>query len=216
MEYYSKKLNEKSLNFLIQKINRQEFFPSLEEEINLSAYIIKHKEEFYSNDLFYLEECHQSILNWIWYKRKNLTPQNIDFNQLIDLLFNVIIIFEYFPIQLEILNNCHLIKKLKDIKNCIKDYNIPLTIRIGDLINYLENQSNNIKNKSLLKKKRRREIEFDLSDNETVSSLINDNEYEFCDTSYSINSKKKYKRVSWKKPFIEEYNIYVDQEPRKM
>ena len=216
MEYYSKKLNEKSLNFLIQKINRQEFFPSLEEEINLSAYIIKHKEEFYSNDLFYLEECHQSILNWIWYKRKKLIPENIDFNQLIDLLFNVIIIFEYFPMKLDILINCHLIKKLKDIKNCIKDYNIPLTIRIGDLINYLENQSNNIKNKSLLKKKRRREIEFDLSDNETVSSLINDNEYEFCDTSYSINSKKKYKRGSWKKPFIEEYNIYVDQEPRKM
>ena len=216
MEYYSKKLNEKSLNFLIQKINRQEFFPSLEEEINLSAYIIKHKEEFYSNDLFYLEECHQSILNWIWYKRKNLTPQNIDFNQLIDLLFNVIIIFEYFPMKLDILINCHLIKKLKDIKNCIKDYNIPLTFRIENLINYWEKQSNNLKNKSLLKKKRGREIEFDLSDNETVSSLINDNEYEFCDTSYSINSKKKYKRVSWKKPFIEEYNIYVDQEPRKM
>ena len=210
MEYYSKKLNEKSLNFLIQKINRQEFFPSLEEEINLSAYIIKHKEEFYSNDLFYLEECHQSILNWIWYKRKKLIPENIDFNQLIDLLFNVIIIFEYFPMKLDILINCHLIKKLKDIKNYIKDYNIPLTFRIDNLINYWEKQSNNIKNKSLLKKKRRREIEFDLSDNETVSSLINDNEYEFCDTSYSINSKKKYKRVSWKNPLIEEYDIFID------
>ena len=204
MEYYSKKIKENSLNYLVEKINRQEFFPSLEEEINLSAYIIKHKEEIYSNELFYLEECHQSILNWIWYKKENLTPQNIDFNQLIDLLFNVIIIFEYFPIQLEILNNCHLIKKLKDIKNCIKDYNIPLTFRIENLINYWEKQSNNLKNKSLLKKKRGREIEFDLSDNETVSSLINDNEFEFFDTSYSINNKKKYKRVSWKEPFIEE------------
>ncbi len=215
MEYYSKKLNEKLLNFLIEKINRQEFFPSLEEEINLSAYIIKHKEEIYSNELFYLEECHQSILNWIWYKRKNLTPQNIDFNQLIDLLFNVIIIFEYFPMSLEILNNCHLIKKLKDIKNCIQDFNITLSFRIENLIHYYEEEAKIRENKSLLQKKRKREIEFDLSDNETNSSTINDNDFVKLELSYhSLNPKKK--KVSWKDPLVENQIIYIDQEPKKI
>lgn len=215
MEYYSTKLNEKLLNFLIEKINRQEFFPSLEEEINLSAYIIKHKEEIYSNELFYLEECHQSILNWIWYKRKNLTPQNIDFNQLIDLLFNVIIIFEYFPMSLEILNNCHLIKKLKDIKNCIQDFNITLSFRIENLIHYYEEEAKIRENKSLLQKKRKREIEFDLSDNETNSSTINDNDFVKLELSYhSLNPKKK--KVSWKDPLVENQIIYIDQEPKKI
>ena len=215
MECYSKKkIKQNSLNYLVEKINRQEFFPCLEDEINLSADIINHKEEFFKNELFYSEECHQSILNWIWNKRKYLTPDNIDFNQLFDLLFNVIIIFEYFPMSLEILNNCHLIKKLKDIKNCIQDFNITLSFRIENLINYYEEEAKIRENKSLLQKKRKREIEFDLSDNETNSSTINDNDFVKLELSYhSLNPKKK---VSWKEPLVENQIIYIDQEPKKI
>ena len=210
MEYYSKKLNEKSLNFLIQKINRQEFFPSLEEEINLSAYIIKHKEEIYSNELFYLEECHQSILNWIWYKKENLTPQNIDFNQLIDLLFNVIIIFEFLPIHIENLINCNFIRKFKVFEKLIKDYNSALSIRINDLVNYFEIQVKNYeKNNKMLNKKRKRII-IELSDNESIIS-----ENESIDTTYTFNSKKKIKNVSWKENLVEIKLIDTLEEPIK-
>ena len=94
--------------------------------------------------------------------------------------------------SLEILNNCHLIKKLKDIKNCIQDFNITLSFRIENLINYYEEEAKIRDNKSLLQKKRKREIEFDLSDNETNSSTINDNDFVKLELSYhSLNPKKK-------------------------
>ena len=92
MEYNFTRINNSTIKYLIEKINQYDLSSSLEEKINLCAEIYENKEQISSHELFFHEECHQTIFNFIWKQRKNFFPENIDFNQLIDLLFNVLII----------------------------------------------------------------------------------------------------------------------------
>ena len=168
MEYEIK--NKSKIKYLVEKINHLDITSSIEEKINLCAEIYENRKEIISDDLFFLEECHQTILNWVWKQKKNFLIENIDFNQLIDLLFNVIIIFEFLPINIETLINCNFIKKLKVFEKLIKDYNYALSIRINSLVNYFESQVKmSQKNNKMLNKKRKRII-IEFSDNESIIS----------------------------------------------
>ena len=208
MEYEIK--NKSKIKYLVEKINHLDITSSIEEKINLCAEIYENRKEIISDDLFFLEECHQTILNWVWKQKKNFLIENIDFNQLIDLLFNVIIIFEFLPINIETLINCNFIKKLKVFEKLIKDYNYALSIRINDLVNYFEIQVKNYeKNNKMLNKKRKRII-IEFSDNE---SFISENES--IDTTCSFNSKKKMKNVTWKENLVEIKLIDTLEEPVK-
>ena len=208
MEYEIK--NKSKIKYLVEKINHLDITSSIEEKINLCAEIYENRKEIISDDLFFLEECHQTILNWIWKQRKKYLVENIDFNQLIDLLFNVIIIFEFLPINIETLINFHFIRKLKVFEKLIKNYNSALSFRINDLVNYFEIQVKNYeKNNKMLNKKRKRII-IELSDNESIIS-----ENESIDTTYTFNSKKKIKNVSWKENLVEIKLIDTLEEPIK-
>ena len=208
MEYEIK--NKSKIKYLVEKINHLDITSSIEEKINLCAEIYENRKEIISDDLFFLEECHQTILNWVWKQKKNFLIENIDFNQLIDLLFNVIIIFEFLPINIETLINCNFIKKLKVFEKLIKDYNYALSIRINSLVNYFESQVKmSQKNNKMLNKKRKRII-IELSDNESIIS-----ENESIDTTYTFNSKKKIKNVSWKENLVEIKLIDTLEEPIK-
>ena len=208
MEYEIK--NKSKIKYLVEKINHLDITSSIEEKINLCADIYENRDEIISDDLFFSEECHQTILNWIWKQRKKYLVENIDFNQLIDLLFNVIIIFEFLPINIETLINFHFIRKLKVFEKLIKNYNSALSFRINDLVNYFEIQVKNYeKNNKMLNKKRKRII-IELSDNESIIS-----ENESIDTTYTFNSKKKIKNVSWKENLVEIKLIDTLEEPIK-
>ena len=208
MEYEIK--NKSKIKYLVEKINHLDITSSIEEKINLCAEIYENRKEIIFDDLFFLEECHQTILNWIWKQRKKYLVENIDFNQLIDLLFNVIIIFEFLPINIETLINFHFIRKLKVFEKLIKNYNSALSFRINDLVNYFEIQVKNYeKNNKMLNKKRKRII-IELSDNESIIS-----ENESIDTTYTFNSKKKIKNVSWKENLVEIKLIDTLEEPIK-
>ena len=207
MEYEIK--NKSKIKYLVEKINHLDT-SSIEEKINLCADIYENRDEIISDDLFFSEECHQTILNWIWKQKKKFSIENIDFNQLIDLLFNVIIIFEFLPIHIETLINCNFIRKFKVFEKLIKDYNSALSIRINDLVNYFEIQVKNYeKNNKLLKKKRKRII-IEFSDNESIIS-----ENDSIDTTCSFNSKKKMKNVTWKENLVEIKLINTLEEPMK-
>jgi hypothetical protein len=208
MEYEIK--NKSKIKYLVEKINHLDITSSIEEKINLCAEIYENRKEIISDDLFFLEECHQTILNWVWKQKKNFLIENIDFNQLIDLLFNVIIIFEFLPINIETLINCNFIKKLKVFEKLIKDYNYALSIRINSLVNYFESQVKmSQKNNKMLNKKRKRII-IEFSDNESIIS-----ENESIDTTCSFNSKKKMKNVTWKENLVEIKLINTLEEPMK-
>jgi hypothetical protein len=207
---YAIKNKSKKIKYLVEKINHLDITSSIEEKINLCAEIYENRKEIILDDLFFLEECHQTILNWIWKQRKKYLVENIDFNQLIDLLFNVIIIFEFLPINIETLINFHFIRKLKVFEKLIKNYNSALSFRINDLVNYFEIQVKNYeKNNKMLNKKRKRII-IELSDNESIIS-----ENESIDTTYTFNSKKKIKNVSWKENLVEIKLIDTLEEPIK-
>ena len=208
MEYEIK--NKSKIKYLVEKINHLDITSSIEEKINLCAEIYENRKEIISDDLFFLEECHQTILNWVWKQKKNFLIENIDFNQLIDLLFNVIIIFEFLPINIETLINCNFIKKLKVFEKLIKDYNYALSIRINSLVNYFESQVKmSQKNNKMLNKKRKRII-IEFSDNESIIS-----ENDSIDTTCSFNSKKKMKNVTWKENLVEIKLINTLEEPMK-
>ena len=207
---YAIKNKSKKIKYLVEKINHLDITSSIEEKINLCAEIYENRKEIISDDLFFLEECHQTILNWVWKQKKNFLIENIDFNQLIDLLFNVIIIFEFLPINIETLINCNFIKKLKVFEKLIKDYNYALSIRINSLVNYFESQVKmSQKNNKMLNKKRKRII-IEFSDNESIIS-----ENESIDTTCSFNSKKKMKNVTWKENLVEIKLINTLEEPMK-
>ena len=208
MEYEIK--NKSKIKYLVEKINHLDITSSIEEKINLCAEIYENRKEIISDDLFFLEECHQTILNWVWKQKKNFLIENIDFNQLIDLLFNVIIIFEFLPIHIETLINCNFIRKFKVFEKLIKDYNSALSIRINSLVNYFESQVKmSQKNNKMLNKKRKRII-IEFSDNESIIS-----ENESIDTTCSFNSKKKMKNVTWKENLVEIKLINTLEEPMK-
>ena len=68
MEYEIK--NKSKIKYLVEKINHLET-SSIEEKINLCAEIYENREEIMSDDLFFSEECHQTIFYWIWKQKKN-------------------------------------------------------------------------------------------------------------------------------------------------
>lgn len=214
MEYNFTRINNSTIKYLIEKINQYDLSSSLEEKINLCAEIYENKEQISSHELFFHEECHQTIFNFIWKQRKNFFPENIDFNQLIDLLFNVLIIFEFLPINRETLIHCHFIKKFKVIQKYIKEFNCILYIRIENLINYWEEQVKNYQKRIKLLNNKRKRNKSEHSDNESIVSL-NESENESLDTTCSFNCKKKNKKVSWKEDLVEIMFINTNEEPMK-
>lgn len=178
-----------------------------EEKINITSLILKNQELLVNFEIFYEEDCQFSLLIWGYksikkfnlVKNKSLYRKNLEV-----LLFNIINIFEIFPIKPNDLISLNFIEKLNKIKYIVKKFNIDLYSKVKNLLYYWKNLINiyysnyNIKvsNINLLNKKREREDE----EKDEDSTLISSETYN--SRSPDLNNSRIKKNVSWKEESI--------------
>ena len=175
-----------------------------EEKIYITSLILSNIELLVGFENFYEEDCQFSLLIWGYksckkynsVKNKSLYRKNLEV-----LLYNIIKIFEIFPIKTNDLISLNFIEKLNKIKYTVKNFNIGLYSKIKNLINYWEilityynsylnkKVSNNL---NLLNKKRQRE------EYEENLSIISSNETLDTPRNSDMNIIKIKKCVSWK------------------
>ena len=177
---------------------------NLKEKINITSLILENKELLVQYEIFYEEDCQLSLLNWGYKCSKlcNLVENNILYRKNLEvLLYNIINIFEIFPIKPNDLISLNFIEKLNKIKYTVKNFNKGLYSKIKNLINYWEilisyyNSHFNKKvsnNLNLLNKKRERE------EYEENLSIISSNETLDTPRNSDMNIIKIKKCVSWK------------------
>jgi hypothetical protein len=187
-----------------------------EEKINITSLILKNQELLVNFEIFYEEDCQFSLLIWGYksikkfnlVKNKSLYRKNLEV-----LLFNIINIFEIFPIKPNDLISLNFIEKLNKINYTVKNFNLELYSKIKNLIYYWKNLisyynsyinsqvSNNI---NFLNKKRKGKKEREENEKEEELSFISTNET--LDYNSDNNLLKIKKNVSWKEnPLLVEF-----------
>ena len=176
-----------------------------EEKIYITSLILSNIELLVGFENFYEEDCQFSLLIWGYksckkynsVKNKSLYRKNLEV-----LLYNIIKIFEIFPIKTNDLISLNFIEKLNKIKYTVKNFNLGLYSKIKNLINYWEilisyyNSHFNKKvsnNLNLLNKKRERE-EYE----ENLSVISSNETLDFTPRNSDMNIIKIKKCVSWK------------------
>ena len=179
-----------------------------EEKIYITSLILSNIELLVGFENFYEEDCQFSLLIWGYksckkynsVKNKSLYRKNLEV-----LLFNIINIFEIFPIKPNDLISLNFIEKLNKINYTVKNFNLELYSKIKNLIYYWKNLisyynsyinsqvSNNI---NFLNKKRKGEKEREENEKEEELSFISTNET--LDYNSDNNLLKIKKNVSWK------------------
>ena len=178
-----------------------------EEKIYITSLILSNIELLVGFENFYEEDCQFSLLIWGYksckkynsVKNKSLYRKNLEV-----LLYNIIKIFEIFPIKTNDLISLNFIEKLNKIKYTVKNFNLGLYSKIKNLIFYWKNLisfynshinievSNNI---NLLNKKRIKEKEKEEDDE--LSFISTNVTLDFTPRNLDIIPKIK-KSVSWK------------------
>jgi hypothetical protein len=185
---------------------------------------------------FYEEECQLSLLTWAFdihrrYKQyrsstldyyeninKDFFNKNNSLNNNVEiLLFNILNIFEKFPIKPDDLKSLNFIEKLKEIKKDMKNQNIIIYKKIKNLIKFwksmikiFEKQRSKLvpkQNNIFFNKKRQREEseieEKDWEKNKKYDGIKEENDnnsshYTIYETDQSEHNETKKKNVSWK------------------
>ena len=154
-----------SLSLDESNLNLENVAEELNSKYNIVELILNNRDILVNLEEFYEEECQLSLLNWAWnihrkfFGRKNETNStgnnletdtnaniflNKEFlfknkclnNKAEILLFNILNIFEIFPIKPDDLKSLNFIEKLRDIKKDMKSRNLLLYKKIKKLINF--------------------------------------------------------------------------------
>ena len=154
-----------SLSLDESNLNLENVAEELNSKYSIVELILNNRDILVNLDEFYEEECQLSLLNWAWnihrkfFGRKNETNStgnnletdtnaniflNKEFlfknkclnNKAEILLFNILNIFEIFPIKPDDLKSLNFIEKLRDIKKDMKSRNLLLYKKIKKLINF--------------------------------------------------------------------------------
>ena len=205
-------------------------------KIGITEQILNNRDILVNLEDFYEEECQLSLLTWafdIHRRYKQYRSSTLDYNENINkdffnknnslnnnveiLLFNILNIFEKFPIKPDDLKSLNFIEKLKVIKKDMKNQNIIIYKKIKNLIKFwksmiklFEKQSSKLvpkQNNLIFNKKRQREeseIEEKVWEKTKKYDGIkeeNDNNsshYTIYETDLSEHTETKKKSVSWK------------------
>ena len=146
----------------IKRINHDAEY-SLEDKVEVTRKMLKRADYLpYLSEEFYEEECHLSLVNWIWnemkmLKKKGECPNQEKFNSFLELINNIIFIIQKLQISQEDILGLKLYEKLNKIKNFISILKV-LPQALNSISFLLQNWKVQVEKNSekLLNKKRQR------------------------------------------------------------
>ena len=186
----------------------------IEEKIGITSTILNNVSMVMSMEDFYEEECQLSLLTWAYeiYYISSISEREIDRKSLEILLYNILNIFEIFPIKPKDLISLNFIEKLNKIKRSIKKWNYELSLKINNIVKYwksmiayyrlYENTISPQVSINLLSQKRERE------ENSSTSTTISSEG----DTERFTSTKK----VTFKNDFIEVSSFDPSKPPKSL
>ena len=256
-----KEMHHHSFNLDELNLNSEKIAEELQSKLDIVELIMNNRDILINLEDFYEEDCQLSLLNWAWniHRRlfgnkktdpfanmntnsnancclnKDLLFKNNCLNNKAEiLLFNILNIFEIFPIKPDDLKSLNFIEKLKEIKKDMKSKNLILYKKIKKLIKFWKKMIKFFDSQKPLftpdptnfKEKRQREDcdtakkdknknpkfpEFK-EENENMSSNISVDETDSCD------NKIKKKNVTWKtnELLVEKIEFDPNNAPFKM
>jgi hypothetical protein len=152
-----------SLNLEEKNLSLENVAEEMESKLSIVELIKNNRDILMNLEEFYEEDCQLSLLNWAWnihrrfFGNKNVEPlnemnssinahfalnkdllfkNNTLYNKADILLFNILNIFEIFPIKPDDLKSLNFIEKLKEIKKDMKFRNLILYKKIKKLIKF--------------------------------------------------------------------------------
>ncbi len=178
--------------FIIQIIKKEDAL-NIFQKITFTYSILLNKEKFDDLKEFYEEECHLSLLNWIWKEKKILKYPCINFNHLFNvlaLLNNILNIFQILPINSKDIIDLKLFDKLNNIRSLIKNWNIEHPI-LNLISNLLDKWKKNIEESKEIKLNKKRNRSEDETEADSDINLLNNNIKVIIPKKVNINNKIK-------------------------
>ena len=185
--------------FIIEVIKQEENL-NIFQKITFTNSILVNKDKFSELKEFYEEECHLSLLNWVWKERKTLKYPSYNLNHhlfhILALLNNILNIFLILPINSKDILDLHLFDKLNSIRSLIKNWNmdIPILNLIKEVLDKWKCSIEESKEIKLNKKRNRSEEETEADSDINLS--LNNIKVIFPQTVNINNKIKKKKHVS--------------------
>ncbi len=196
--------------FIIQIIKKEDAL-NIFQKITFTYSILLNEDKFDDLKEFYEEECHLSLLNWVWKERKILKYPCTNFNHLFNvlvLLNNILNIFQILPINSKDILDLKLFDKLNIIRYLIKNWKIEHPI-LNLISNLLDKWKKNIEESKDIKLNVKRNRSEDETEADSDINLLNNNiKVNISKNVNNINKKiKKNIRIDLSKNRI----IYFDK-----
>ena len=213
--YIIESIRKEDIELIIQREeDNKENSNRIEEKIGITSTILNNVSMVTSMEDFYEEECQLSLLTWAYefYYINPVSEREIDKKSLEILLFNILNIFEIFPIKPTDLISLNFIEKLNKIKRSIKKWNYELSLKISNIVKYW---------KSMIAYYR--QYENDISSQVSINLLSQKREREEnSSTSTTLSSEgdserfTSVKKVAFKENFIDVSLFDPSQPPMSM
>ena len=202
--YIIESIRKEDIELIIQREDdNKEHSNRIEEKIGITSTILNNVSMVTSMEDFYEEECQLSLLTWAYeiYYINSVSEREIDRKSLEILLFNILNIFEIFPIKPKDLISLNFIEKLNKIKRSIKKWNYELSLKISNIVKYwksmityyrqYENDISSQVSFNLLSHKRERE-----ENSATSTTLSSEGDSERCSSIKKVTFKEYFIDVS--------------------
>ena len=211
---FPSQLTAESLEQLIINTIKQEDSMSLLSKLQFTYFISQHANLLSQLSEFYEEECHLSLLNWVWKEKKLLkNPYSSlsDMNSLcgvLELLYNILFIFENLPIKSNDILDLRLFEKLHKIKVYINRWNVflPVLGKISAVLDKWKKEVDDDTEEKLGQKRKRNNEEETEAESDDNTQVVNLSVYNIEQTK----NKKEKKHV--KIDLIKNKTVYFDKE----